>query len=369
MSIGSQGSIRGALLLALACIHLSALGCTSEKPAANTAAPGAKRLILITNGDSPFWKACRAGVDAAQKELKLDEQKFKAVMEVNDGTLARQIDQLRQFGSQSDVAGIGISVIDARNASLANELKKLKEKGIAVITFDSDVDREKFRDARTAFIGTDNFKGGKELGKCAKELRPDGGDYVAFVGTTSAQNANDRIEGFQAGAGDKFKRLDFMPDDFDQGRAQENVRNALRNHPDVNVLVGIYSYNAPAIADIVQETMKRDAVKVVTFDAEKGAIKRMGDGLIDAMVVQNPYQMGFQGIRLLRALSQKDDATVKEMLPRLGETDGDIYDTGLKVVIPDEGSPIKGEDFGKKTEFLKLGEFQEWLKKYDLTDS
>src|SRR6185437_3595870 len=156
----------------------------SEKPVASTAAPGVKRLILITNGSSPFWDACRAGVDSAQKELKLDEQKFKAVMEVNDGTLARQIDQLRQFGSQSDVAGIGISVIDARNASLANELKKLKEKGIAVITFDSDVDREKFRDARTAFIGTDNYKGGEELGKCAKQLLPDGGDYVAFVGTT-----------------------------------------------------------------------------------------------------------------------------------------------------------------------------------------
>jgi ribose transport system substrate-binding protein len=137
----------------------------------------------------------------------------------------------------------------------------------------------------------------------------------------------------------------------------------------VKALVGIYSYNAPAIADVVQETKKRDAVKVVTFDAEKGAIKRMGEGLIDAMVVQNPYQMGYQGIRLLQALSQKDDATVKEMLPKLGDADGDIYDTGLKVVVPDTDSPIKGEDFGKKTEFLKLGEFQEWLKKYDLTDS
>ena len=46
-----------------------------------------------------------------------------------------------------------------------------------------------------------------------------------------------------------------------------------------------------------------------------------------------------------------------------------IYDTGLKVVVPDEGSPLKAEMFDKKTEFLKLSDFRKWLDKYKLTGS
>ena len=71
----------------------------------------------------------------------------------------------------------------------------------------------------------------------------------------------------------------------------------------------------------------------------------------------------------MKALIQDDQKTVKEMLPNLAQADGDIYDTGLKVVAPDEGSPLKAEMFDKKTEFLKLGEFRKWLDKYGLTGS
>jgi ribose transport system substrate-binding protein len=238
-----------------------------------------------------------------------------------------------------------------------------------VVTIDSDVDRGKMRDARFAFIGTDNFAGGRELGRCARGLRPDGGQYVTFVGRTGAQNAVERIEGFAQGAGDKFKALDKMGDDLDRTRARENVRNAIRNHPGLNVLVGIWSYNAPAIVDVVKEMKKRDVMTVVVFDAEPLAIKQMEEGFIDALVVQNPYQMGYQGVRMMKALVDKDEKTLKEMLPNQDKPDGDIYDTGLKVVVPDTGSPLKAEMFDKNTQFLKLGDFRQWLTKYNLTGS
>ena len=148
------------------------------------------------------------------------------------------------------------------------------------------------------------------------------------------------------------------------------MRNAIRNHPKVNTLVGIWSPNAPAIVDVVTELNRRADFTIVGFDAEPVAVEQMGKGLIDAMVVQNPYQMGFQGVRMLAALVQDDKGTVKELFPRLGETGGDIYDTGLKVVIPDDKSPLnKKELFGEKTELLTLEQFQEWLKKYNLSGS
>jgi len=351
----------------LVCVALSALavavGCTGG------GGDKGKRIILLTNGNSPFWDACRVGLENADSKLELSKAGLRAVVEVNDGTDRGQIDKLRQFGTQTDIVAVGLSVNTAGNVAIVEEMRKLKEKGIHVVTIDSDVDRDKHRDARFAFVGTDNLAGGRELGKCAKGLRPDGGEYVTFVGIPGAQNALERVGGFAEGAGDKFKSKGNMGDETDRTRARENVRNAIGNHPNLNTLVGIWSYNAPAIVDVVREKDVRDKFKVVVFDAEPAAIEEMGKGMIDVMVVQNPYEMGYQGVRLMKALVEKDDKTIKEILPRHGEKDGDLYDTGLKVVVPDEGSPLKAEMFAKKTQFLKLGEFRDWLKKYNLTGS
>jgi ribose transport system substrate-binding protein len=330
---------------------------------------GDKRIIILINGNSPFWDTCRAGLQEAEKDLHLKEAGLTAILEVNDGTPQGQLDKLRQFASQRDVAAVGVSAIDAANAAIADQMRQLKQKGVHVITIDSDVDRDKMRDARFAFIGTDNLAGGRELGKCARGLCPEGGEYVTFVGRVNAQNAIERVKGFKEGAGEKFKSLDNMGDLNDRTRAKDNVRNAIRNHPNLKVLVGIWSYNAPAIAEVVKEMGKRGDYRIIAFDAEPNAIQEMSKGMIDAMVVQNPYQMGYQGVRLMKALVQNDQPTIQEMLPNQDKPDGDIYDTGLKVVVPDGDTPLKAEMFEKKTEFLRLSDFSKWLAKYGLRGS
>lgn len=376
MSIHSQASgSRGASRFApdtrlvasfLILLSLALGGCGGAASDANTGAAGAsgKRFVILINGDSPFWDALRVGMQRSAKELGVT-----AVMETNDGTAPGQLDRLRQLASQSDIAGLALSVTDASNISIVEELRGFQQRGVPVIAVDSDVDRARFRDARTAFIGTDNLKGGRTLGQCAKKLRPDGGAYVQFVGLTGAQNAIERMDGFKTGAGDKLAERDRMGDETDRTRARENVRNAIRNHPDVNVLVGIWSYNAPAIVDVVKELGVRDRMTVVTFDAEQGAIKATAEGQIDALVVQNPYEMGYQSVRLLKALADKDDAAQAKILPRLGQTDGDLYDTGLKVVVPDESSTLSADLFEPGVEFMKVGDFRRWLSENGLSSS
>jgi ribose transport system substrate-binding protein len=364
-------------LLGLLCF-IALTGCGGETTAGKSApgtggsqqaGAGEKRIIILTNGDSPFWDAARAGVKDAEAKLELGKAGLRAVVEANDGTDHGQIDKLRQFGTQTDIVAVGVSVNTAGNVAIVDEMRELHKKGIPIVTIDSDVDRTKHRDARFAFIGTDNLAGGRELGKCARYLRPEGGEYVTFVGITGAQNARERVGGVAEGAGPKFKALDNMGDDNDRTKARENVRNAISNHPNLNVLIGIWSYNAPAIVDVVREKMARDRFKVVAFDAEPGAITAVGDGMIDALVVQNPYEMGYRGVELMKALVQKDQKTISALLPNEGKPDGDLYDTGIKVVVPDEGSPLKADLFDKKTQFLKLSEFRAWLKKYNLTQS
>jgi ribose transport system substrate-binding protein len=329
-----------------------------------------KRIIILENGNSPFWDAARAGMQDAESDLKLRKSGLRAVLEVNDGSPANQLEKLQQFGAQSDIVGVGVSAVDADNAAVAEELRKLQQKGVKVVTIDSDVDRAKFRDCRFAFIGTDNLVGGRELGICAKGLRPQGGGYVTFVGRTGAQNAIERIRGFKEGAGPKFQSLDSMADDTDRPRARDNVRNAIQNQKGkLDTLVGIWSYNAPAITDVVKELGVRKDYSIVVFDAEPIAIQEIANSNIDAMVVQNPYQMGYQGVRLMKALYENEQKTVKDMLPHHGQPDGDLYDTGLKIVVPNSQSPLKRELFGPKTEFLTLDVFKAWLAKYRLEGS
>jgi len=331
---------------------------------------GSKRIILLNNTDSPFWDAARAGIKKAQDDLKLTDVGFTASMDSNDGTETGQIEKLRQYGTQSDIAAVIISPISATNPAIADELKKLKAKGITIGCFDSDLDA-KYQQYREFYVGTNNIAGGKVLGTAAKLLKPDGAPYVQFVGVDSQQNAIERMDGFTSAVGDKFTQKDRKLDDADRNRARDNVRDVITKYPDLSLLVGIWSYNAPAIVDVVKEKSARDKFTIVTFDAEAIAIQQMQEGMIDAMVVQNPFAMGYESVRYAFAKAKGDQDTLKSMFPNMGQPGGDILDTGLKVVAP-PGSPLKAEmfeSFGKSVEFLDLPAFQTWLKQYDLTSS
>jgi ribose transport system substrate-binding protein len=327
----------------------------------------AKRIVFLNNTNSPFWDACREGMKEAEKELNLKEAGLTAVMEVNDGTPSGQIEKLRQFRSQPDIVAVAISPIVADNAAIAQELRELRKKGVKVICVDNDIAPD-LRDSRQFYIGTDNVKGGRQLGKCAVALRPEGGEYVQFVGRTGAQNARERMDGFSEEVGDKFVEKARIADEANRSKARDNVRDAITNFPELDILVGIWSYNAPAIVDVVKEK-NRPELTVVTFDAEKLAVDAMDEGHIDAMVVQNPFDMGYQLVKVLKALHEDDETTVKEMFPKQGEEGGDIYETGLKVVVPDGESPVKQVKFDEGTEVLTLSEFKKWLAKYNLESS
>ena len=365
--------------VALAVLFTGILGCNQEvpKPAAKTGedinkkSGEVKRGIIISNGEDPFWDACNSGMKDAALKFHLKEAGYNAVFVKNDGKVRGQINLLSQYATQGDVAAIGISVISKDNVALADQMKALRKKGIKIITIDSDLDTKKFPDSREYYVGTNNLIGGRVLGICARHLLPEGGEYATFVGLKGAQNAIDRIDGFADGAGKKFKSVASRGDGIVFPTAVKNVRNVLLDHKDLKLLVGIYAYNGPAIADVVEEEKSRAKYKIVTFDAAERSIKRMGEDMMDVMVVQDPYHMGYYGIQLLKAMLDGDDKAIAEMQKNLPAASGakDVFDTPLKVIVPNSGSPLKKEMFRKGVEFLTLDEFKKWLKLYGLVSS
>ena len=91
--------------------------------------PRQKRVVVLTNGNSPYWDAARNGLQAGEKDFKLADAGLKAVMEVNDGTAQGQINALRQLASQSDMVAVAVSPLDASNQAVADEMRELAEEG------------------------------------------------------------------------------------------------------------------------------------------------------------------------------------------------------------------------------------------------
>jgi len=383
MLVGATNRSCAAWLAVLCSIGVAVAGlsgCSGQKrPVApgtggGVQAAGAKRLIFITNGDDPFWDALLSGLKEGEKRFDCAAAGLTVSRDVNNASAEGQIERLRQYATQNDVAGIAISVIQADNQSIVDEMKKLQAKGVKVITVDGDVNRSTFRDARPYYIGTDNFVGGQVLGTATRALLEarglKEGGYVQFAGFTDNDNARSRMDGVKDAIGTAYAERDRMADEMDLPRARDNVRNATQNHPDAAALLGIWSYNAPAIADVVTESGARDKYVVATFDAASLAIGHMDKGHIDCMVVQNPFEMGVQTVRLLKAMVEGDDTVLKEMFPQAGAPDGDVFTTGLRVVVPSAESPVKKDLFDPKVvEFMTLPDFKAWLAKYNLTSS
>src|SRR5579863_10479224 len=115
-------SLRPTRWIVLALMALVCAGCggrpQGESAASQSAAAdgGAlKRVILLTNGADPFWDAMRAGMQDAEKEFDLRSAGLRTEMDVNDGTPKGQVDKLRQYSNQADIAAVAISVTDAKN--------------------------------------------------------------------------------------------------------------------------------------------------------------------------------------------------------------------------------------------------------------
>ena len=111
-------------------------GGSSSKPQLGEAAPSLdlKRIIVLTNGNAPFWDAAAAGAKDAEKELNCAADGFQVVVDRNDFKAEGQIEKLRQYASATDVAAVAISVTDAQNAAIPDEMRKLQKAGIKIVT-------------------------------------------------------------------------------------------------------------------------------------------------------------------------------------------------------------------------------------------
>ena len=110
---------------------------------------------------------------------------------------------------------------------------------------------------------------------------------------SDAQNAHDRLSGIKQVLTDpKFQILDVRTDQTDTTRAKANAADTLVKYPDIACLVGLWSYNGPAILSAVRDAGKAGQVKIVCFDTDDETLAGVKNGDIFGTVVQQPFEFG-----------------------------------------------------------------------------
>ena len=301
-------------------VGLTLAGCPAPSSNTTTTTPDAvkpaggdgkvQQIAFVTNNVSEFWTSARKGVEQAAKETPSVSVEFQMP---DDGSAAKQKEILDTLVAKG-VKGIAVSPVDPKN--MTADLDALAAKA-TVICHDSDAPDSK----RACYIGTDNVAAGRMAGEEVKKALPNGGKIMVFVGKKDAQNAQERYKGLEESLkGSKVQILDIRTDDTDRARAKQNAADTITGTPDIAGMVGLWSYNGPAIINAVKEAKKTNAIKIVCFDDEEQTLQAIKEGVVTSTIVQQPYEFGYQSVKMLAAILSGDKNAIPADKKKIIET-------------------------------------------------
>jgi ribose transport system substrate-binding protein len=258
------------------------------------------QLAFVVNASSDFWKLAEAGVKKAQAELPNYELQFKYPAQ---GTAALQ------NALMDDLVAAGTDAIMISSADPKNSIDAFNRIAAQVPLFTTDSDAPASN--RIAYLGSSNTLAGVQAGEEMVKALPGGGKCMGFVGFLGADNAIERIAGFrQAIEGKGIELVDVRGDDVDFTKARTNVDDVLVANPEINCMVGFYSYNPPKIYEALQAAGKLGQITVVAFDEDPVTLGAVKEGSFAATVVQQPFEWGYQGMLLMAKYLEGDKSGI-----------------------------------------------------------
>jgi ribose transport system substrate-binding protein len=296
-------------VLAFAAIAAAVGGCPKEQPS-DTAGGGpagggggaaGKQLtiaVMPKGTKHQFWQAVKAGADQACKE---ENCTVDWAGPANEGSINDQVN-LVETKITGKVDGIVLAATDA--TALNKPLLDAKAKGIPVVTIDSGVTD---KDASLAYIATDNVEGGRRAAEALAKAMGEKGKVGLLIFQKGSASSDDRQKGFEEGI-KKYPGIQLVStlEANDPQKATETTLNMLTAHPEIT---GIFAANEPngvGSANALKQKGLAGKVKLVAYDSSTEEIKALQDGIIQATIVQDPFQMGYKGVKtVLNAIRKK----------------------------------------------------------------
>ncbi|MDZ7331614.1 MAG: ABC transporter substrate-binding protein [candidate division KSB1 bacterium] len=236
-----------------------------------------------------FWVTVKAGADSAGKEFNADVI-WKGPTQETD--IAGQIAIIEDYVNKG-VDAIVLAACDAQG--LIPVLEKAQQRGIPVITIDSGVDS----DLPISFIATDNILAAQKAAQKLAELIGEQGKVACIPFIPGAATSNWREQGFVSEI-KKYPNIALLPIRYSQSEVAVGMavtEDILTAHPD---LKGIFAANEAGTIGVIQALKSKNKigqVRVVGFDAAPNEVKALQAGEVDALIVQDPFKMGYEGVK------------------------------------------------------------------------
>lgn len=261
-------------------------GCTGGNLSSKS-----KTVAVITKGsDSDFWNDVKNGAFSAATEYNIDitfegpdsEEDYESQNKMIENAVSK------------NVGAIVLSAIDYEKNAPA--VQKAIDKGIKVITVDSDVDAN----GKELFIGTDNVSAGKKAAEQAIELCKN--KKAVNIGIVNygenTENGKQRLKGFTDYI-DKVKNAKVVASVNVESNAESatlGAKQLIEENNGINVLIGFNEWSTLGVGCAIKELNLKDEVFGIGFDSNVNCVGMLETGEIDTLIVQNPFSMGYLSV-------------------------------------------------------------------------
>jgi ribose transport system substrate-binding protein len=277
------------LIAVMACLLLAAVAC-------NRQGTGGKRTIaVIPKGVAHiFWQSVHAGASAAAKEKNVEimwngpaqETDYTGQSNIVEDAINRRVD--------------GIVLAPTHKDALIPVVERAGRAGIPVTIFDSGIGTDNY----VSYVATDNRQGGRVAAERLAE-KLGGRGRVAILGVkVGSVSTDEREQGFQEVIKGKYPGIEivaFQYGESDRARSLDRATDILTAHPDLN---GFFASNESSTVGAVQAIKQKGLagkLTLVGFDSSPNLIDDLKAGAIDALVLQNPYKMGYEAVKAMVA--------------------------------------------------------------------
>ena len=293
------------LLLAGVLASVGLLGAAVTAPA-QAQAPTIP--IIVKDTTSFYWQIVLAGARQAGKDLKVNVPELGATSEAD---INGQISILENAVSEKPAA---IVISPTQFAALGKPIDEAA-KSVKIIGIDSGADSKAF----TSFLTTDNTQGGR----AAADALADGiksknggkaeGDVALITSLAGVGSLDARGAGFKEELAAKYPGLKLVADKVADGQATTGLNimtDLITANPD---LKGVFTSNlimAQGASQAIAENKVQDKITLIGFDNDEKLVKALKEGVIYALIVQDPYRMGYDGIKTALAASKGESVPV-----------------------------------------------------------
>jgi rhamnose transport system substrate-binding protein len=266
-----------------------------------TANPPVKKVVVgmmpKAKGD-PYFISCRKGAEEAAQELGIEL--------LWDGPTDLDPAKQNEVVEAWITRGVDVIAVSVENqAGISTVLRKARERGIKVLTWDADAQK----DARDFLINQATPQGiGQTLADEAGRILGGQGDFAIITASLSAANQNEWIKHIKARLAEKYpglKLVAIQPSDGDRDRAFTETQNVLKVYPNVKLIMAIAAPAVPGAAEAVKQSGRTD-VKVTGLSLPNMCKPYVHDGVIESIVLWDTGNLGYLTVTVAKALSTGD---------------------------------------------------------------